>query len=303
MRGIRGFVFSTVMASATLLPIVAHADGGCPASEVPVAGPGGGTICIPAADPSTGGGLGGDPGSGSGGTDGGGEPIYDPTGCFLSYINPQPDAGHPAWAGHKPDEGALYFRRCRLGSDPQGTPIIFVPEGEKPEPPDPADLAREALDRLRLATPDVHLAPAPPARTYVGLDTWLWMPPGQWSSLKKSVTAGDTTVTVTAVPKSVLWNMGPGSTTCYSAGREWKPAQMPKGATTDCSYKYQKISDFEPGRKFKISATITYQANWTCEGECLSDEGDLGGVPGPAGGAAISVGERQSVVVSGGEKQ
>lgn len=272
----------------------------CADGEVPAPG-GAGEICIPATDPG-GGGSGGETGGPGGGGGGGAEPIYDPDGCFLTYITPQPDANNPAWGGHTPEEGALYFRRCHGGNDPEGTPVVFVPQGEEPPPPDPADLARKALGRLRLATPDVHLAPAPPARTYVGLDTWLWMPPGQWSSLKKSVKAGDTTVTVTAAPKSVLWDMGPGSTTCYSAGRVWKTKEMPKDSTTDCSYKYEKISDFEPGKKFRIAATITYQVDWTCDGECLSDEGTLGEVTGPAGGAAVSVGERQSVVVSGGKR-
>lgn len=292
-------VMALVLTSAALTVGPAMA---CPEGEVSTPG-GGGIICIPAADPGDGG-DGGESGSGPGSGEGDGgtpEPL-DPTGCFLTYIDPQPNADSEAWAGHSPDEGALYYRRCYLGNDPQGQPIVFVPDGEEPPPPDPAELARKALDEMQLKTPNVQLAPAPPEQTYVGLDTWLWMPPGQWVSLDKSVTAGDTTVTVTAVPESVLWDMGPSTTTCYSAGREWKFKQMPAGSTTDCSYKYTKISDFEPGKKFRVSSTITYQVDWTCDGDCLADDGTLGQVPGPAGGAAISVGERQSVVISGGKK-
>jgi len=292
------FVMALVLTSVavTIGPATA-----CPPGEVPAPG-GGGEICIPAVDPGDDGdgGDGSGPGSGQGG--GGTPQPPDPTGCFLTYIDPQPDANNPTWGGHTPDEGSLYYRRCHLGGDPQGDAVVFVPDGEEPPPPDPDDLARKALDEMPLKNPNVHLAPAPPDQTYVGLDTWLWMPPGQWTNLEKSVTAGDTTVTVTAVPKSVLWNMGPSSTTCHSPGREWKFGQMPKGSETDCSYKYTKISDFEPDKKFKVASTITYQVDWTCDGDCLVDAGDLGPVPGPAGGAAISVGERQSVVVSGGRK-
>ncbi len=275
----------------------AAAAGSCPDGQVPAPGPG--QICIPAADPgSPGGGGGGGGGTTPGGATGGGD--TGPSACSrYEPVSPAPQAGAPEWGGHSPDKGRLVL--CI----PQGVgnpTYVFVPNGDAP-PPDPAELARKALDALKLETPDIHLAPAPPAQTYVGLDTWLWMPPGQWATLKKSVTAGDTTVTVVAAPKSVLWDMGPSSTTCYSAGRVWKPKQMPPGSTTDCSYEYTKISDFEPGKKFRISATITYQAEWTCEGECLADEGDLGEVPSAAGGAAISVGERQSVVISGGKKQ
>ncbi len=286
---------ATLVAAALTWPTASFAGSSCPSGSVPAAG--GGGICIPAIDPGSGGGGGGGGGGTPGTGTGGGE--SGPSACArYEPVDPQPPINSPYWGGKSPDDGRLVY--CIPQGAGQPT-YVFVPNGDAP-PPDPADLARKALDELKLATPDAHLAPAPPAQTYVGLDTWMWMPPGQWSTLKKSVKAGDTTVTVVAVPMSVLWDMGPGSTTCYSAGREWKPKQMPKGATTDCSYKYTKISDFEPGKKFQISSTITYQANWTCDGECLANEGDLGQVPGPAGGAAISVGERQSVVVSGGKK-
>jgi hypothetical protein len=284
---------ATIFLLTALMSSISYAGANCPGGTTPA--PGGGGICVPAIDPGAGGGTpGGGGGTPGGGGSGGGE--IDPLCGELIPMSPQPPAESPFWEGHSPDEGKLYM--CSL-QGPGSTSIIFVPNADDP-PPDPAELARKALEVLKLATPDVHMAPAPPNRTYVGLETW--MPPGQWSSLNKSVTAGDTTVTVTAVPKSVLWDMGPSSMTCYSAGREWRSGQMPKGAMTDCSYKYEKISDFEPGKKFKISSTITYQVDWTCDGECLSDEGTLGEVPGPAGGAAISVGERQSVVVSGGKK-
>jgi len=150
-----------------------------------------------------------------------------------------------------------------------------------------------------LVVPDVRLAPAPPERTFVGLETWLWMPAGQWSTLRKSVSAGATTVTVAAVPQRVVWDMGPSSTTCRSAGRVWKVGEMPTHASTDCSYTYTKVSDFEPDQKFRVSATITYRVDWTCSGSCLAGEGTLGNVDGLPGTASISVGERQSVIVNG----
>lgn len=288
----------TALVVGTLLAGPAMATGSCPDGQVPLPGPG--SICIPAVDPGTPGGgenTGGNTGGGPGGGSGGGAPEVSP--CRRTEpVSPQPQAGAPEWGGNSPADGRLVLCIPQGAGNPT---YLFVPNGEDP-PPDPAELARKALDELKLATPDVHLAPAPPDQTYVGLDTWLWMPEGQFANLEKSVTAGDTTVTVTAVPKSVLWDMGPSSTTCYSAGRVWKSNQMPKGSTTDCSYKYTKISDFEPGKKFKVSSTITYQVDWTCDGDCLVDDGTLGQIPGPAGGAAISVGERQSVVVSGGKK-
>jgi len=46
---------------------------------------------------------------------------------------------------------------------------------------------------------------------------------------------------------------------------------------------------------------LIYQVDWTCAGGCLGDNGTLGEVPGVPGAAAIRVGERQSVVVRGGQ--
>src|SRR5699024_7893677 len=121
--------------------------------------------------------------------------------------------------------------------------------------------------------------------------TWLWMPATQWTSLSKSVTAGSTTVQVTATPQRAVWDMGPGSTTCGSARHVWKVGHMPDGSKTDCSYTYSRVSDFEPGKKFDISATITYHVEWTCSGDCLADQGSLGDVDGLPGTSTIGVSE------------
>lgn len=270
-----------------LVPSISFAAGNCPDGTTPTPIDGGGVICIPVVDQGEGGG-GGDNGGGGGGGDGE-KPV-----CDLSYASPQPQSSDPAWEGHSPDEGDLYLKVCPGWGNPT---YVFL--ANRNPPPDPAELARRALGQLPLARPDVHLAPDPPAKTYVGLATWMWMPPAQWSTLKKSVSAGATTVTVMAVPESVAWDMGPATKTCYSAGREWKVGKMPRGSKTTCSFIYKQVSDFEPDNKFQVAATITYQVDWTCAGDCLANAGTLGAVPGPTGGAAIRVSERQSVVVGG----
>ncbi|WP_344769938.1 hypothetical protein [Aeromicrobium panaciterrae] len=211
-------------------------------------------------------------------------------------MKPQPPVDSPVWSelGGDPSEGRIYT--CGKPGIAATPTLIYMVGGGIP---DPEDLARRALDQMQLATPDIHLAPQPPERTYVGLDTWLWMPAVQWATLRKSVTAGATTVTVTAVPKTAVWDMGPANKTCTSAGREWKFGKMQKGSTTGCSYKYTKVSDFQPDKKFRVTSTISYQVDWTCAGACLGNSGTLGRVNGLPGVAAIVVGERQSVVVGG----
>lgn len=269
------------------------ATAGCPGGSVPAPGPGG-TICIPASDPGGGsGGSGGNSGGGSGGNSGGGA---DDCNYFLA--DPQPPVGSAPWDGHTPDEGSIYLKDCDDEWAAYGFTMIFLPNGDDPPPPNPATVAQRALGQMKLTVPDVHMAPSPPSMTYVGLETWLWMPGNQWSTLTKSVTAGSTTVTVSAEPRRVTWDMGPGSVTCHDAGRVWDIGRMSKSAKTSCQYRYERVSDFQPTKKFKVSATITFRATWRCSGNCLTDEGTLGEVEGLPGTSEIRVGERQSVNVS-----
>lgn len=172
-------------------PSAAQADGHCPEGTVPTSGGPAGTICIPAVDPGSDGTSPGSDGAGGGAGSGGTGGESGPGACArYEQLVPQPPASSPYWGGKSPDDGRLVLCIPQGAGNPT---YVFVPDGDAP-PPDPAKLGRKALGQLKLATPDVHMAPAPPAQTYVGLDTWLWMPPGQWSSLKKSVKAGDTCV-------------------------------------------------------------------------------------------------------------
>ncbi|UUW92481.1 hypothetical protein [Pimelobacter simplex] len=214
----------------------------------------------------------------------------NPPGAYCyGPTEPPPPASDPAWGNHDPTAGSIY--QC------PGPPItyIFVGNGQAPLP-DPRVLAQRALDQLDLAVPAIHIAPDPPLATYVGLETWLWLPEAQWDSLSLTVTAGATSVTVTAAPVRVDWGLTEGSTSCSSVGRPWVRG-MSSNAQTDCSYTFSTLSDGQPDGKYDVSATITYSATWTCSGACLIDNGDLGEVPSLTSNDAIEVDERQSVVV------
>ena len=221
-------------------------------------------------------------------------------GCyaFQGYVPPKHD---PVWGGHT--DGSVWT--CAgAGPDGNGTGYNFwaAPGAAAAAPVlvDPAVLAQRALDQLQLVQPSIHMAPAPPLQTYVGLETWLWMDPARWQPLDLTVTAGPTAVTVTARPARAVWDLTAGSTTCTSPGRAWVIG-MGDDEQTDCSYTFTQISDGQPDDAFAVSSTLVYQVDWTCAGGCLADNGTLGEVPGLPGAAAIRVGERQSVVVRGGE--
>lgn len=263
----------------------------CPDGQAPVYSSDGNVICAVATDPGSGSGTGGDGTGDPRGSTG----VVD-TKCGYTLVDPQPSKGSAIWGGHTPDDGAIYWKICPgyLGTYPS----VFLPNGEDPEPPDPAVLARRALGELQLTSPAIRLAPSPPAKTYVGLETWLWIPAGQWAPLTKSVTAGATTVTVTAAPQAVAWRLGDGGTTCRGPGRAWVVGRMSEEASTDCDFVFDRVSSGEPGGWFGVRATITFRADWTCSGSCLAGEGTLGDVVGPTAQTAIRVSERQSVNVS-----
>lgn len=318
-------LFLVLVTSVTLLPSVANAADGKPdcGGDEPVE-VGGGWVCGGATSPGTPGG-GGSGGSGSSGgqqcvdgrgndwvVDGkvheGGKPIpctMTVDGKTLVWVGGSHqcyaellsgfEPANPSWWGNTDPKtpGSWYF----CGPDGcVGPPCIFFIPGAQPLI-DPRILARRALDQMQLAKPAIHMAPQPPLMTYVGLDTWLWMDPGQMDQLKLTVSAGPTSVTVTADAVQADWDFGKaGSTTCTSAGRAWVKG-MTNSERTDCSHTFDQVSDFEPQGVFPVTSTITYQVDWVCNGACLMANGTLGAVPGPTSQDAIRVGERQSVVV------
>lgn len=294
--------------AGTLVSAGPAAAAGCSPGTAASPGPGGGVICITATDPGTPGEGGTTPVSdtGDGGAGGGcvgyhGTPIacvnewgsWIPSHhCYAQPVNVP--ANDPAWHGHS--NGAVWM--CALITEEMGPPTLWwMPPGAAPTPlPDPGQLAQQALGQLRLATAEVHTAPQDPDRSIVGVEVWMWVPSAQWRTLTKSVTAGSTTVTVTAAPDHAAWDMGPGERACFGPGREWRKG-MSDDAVTDCGFTYTETSDRQPGGKFGISARIAYQVDWTCSGACLSDSGSLGVVEAPAGTDALRVLQRQTVVV------
>jgi hypothetical protein len=304
------------LVAALALPLLvaaprAAADAGaeCPPGTNPVRA-GSGVICAFARDPGESGQL-GDPGDPAGveqaptgchRSDGTEVPCQTDQGswwsgaqCYAAAYDAPP--GAPAWQGHS--NGSLWqCTSCETGGTATTCNVqtIWTAPGHEPAPPTPEQLASTALGLIPLAQADVHTAPAAPAATYVGVENWLWVPDGQWRTLTKSVSAGATTVTVTAAPSQIVWNLGPTSIACYDPGRPWDHG-MSDAATTTCGYTYKASSAGRPDGRFSISATIRYQVTWTCTGACPTTGGDLGLVDAPAGSSTMRVLQRQTVVV------
>jgi hypothetical protein len=126
------------------------------------------------------------------------------------------------------------------------------------------DVAYNARNQLVLPAPHVHTAPR--AKTFVQLRTALWVNPGDFQRETAVAEVPGQAVTAVATPKDITWHMGEGTVTCTAAGSR---------NGTDCGYTYEHSSANQPGGKYAISVTVTWDIFWTCEGDCDADGGNF----------------------------
>jgi hypothetical protein len=164
--------------------------------------------------------------------------IGPPHNCYGFPLDPQPKAGDRLWKGHDPSEGSVWSCDPTI-SVPENT--WFVPNGETVI--DPGAVAQQLVKRAPFELATAHIAPSPDYHTYINYLNWLWIPEGQWHDVSVSLTVAGATVTLTAKPTYVSWDMGNGeSTSCAGPGRAWVKG-MPEDAPTNCSFQYSTMQD------------------------------------------------------------
>ncbi|MFG2090558.1 MULTISPECIES: hypothetical protein [unclassified Spirillospora] len=145
--------------------------------------------------------------------------------------------------------------------------VGFVPIDGDPAPAAPTtlDWVAAAESSARLPAPIVHTAPN--GKTYVRMRTSLWVD-GFEVVRTDPIGGGGQSIQATANPVSVTWNMGEAQKKCEDAGsKEGK----------SCNYTYKRSSAGQPAGAYQITATITWDLTWTCEGAaCDAPGGDLG---------------------------
>lgn len=212
--------------------------------------------------------------------------------CYSFPLDPQPGPDSPLWQGHDPTEGALWSCDPTV-SIPNN--VWFVPNGAAVI--DPGQVAQQLLRRAPFELANAHMAPGPGDHTYINYLNWMWIPDDQWHDVSVSLTVAGATVTLTANPTHVNWDMGNGeSTSCVGPGRAWVRG-MAEDAPTNCSFTYSAMEDPE-GDTWAVLARINYTVGWTCTGRCGGQtSGDLGEVTALAGNStSITVYQRQTVV-------
>ncbi len=135
---------------------------------------------------------------------------------------------------------------------------------------------------MNLPAPRTSVNPSP--RAVVNLPEWLWIDPAIWHDVSVTATTGSVSATATAVPSSVTWAMGDGSTVvCDGPGTPFL-AQQPVGSqATACSYTYRQSSFGQPApdgnpndAAFQVTATISWNVTWQAVG--ASGGGSLPGL-------------------------
>jgi hypothetical protein len=143
-----------------------------------------------------------------------------------------------------------------------------------------------AIDQIALPTPQPYTSPS--ARSWVGLRTFLWIDGRRWHPYQASAAVPGQTVTLTARPTKVVWDMGESSVECTGPGESYRP-----GVTTDCGYTYHRSSAHVPGGSYELSATVLYTVGWTCTGSCDMASGSEGPLP-ATGRTRLRIGEIQT---------
>ncbi|MFF2779476.1 ATP/GTP-binding protein [Streptomyces sp. NPDC058052] len=211
---------------------------------------------------------------GGGGDENGGEENSRYT-CTYTLADPQPPDDSPLWGadGKKPGV-SMYIEDC-LDNE---TGIHDVKNIFTDAPPDaggggapvidPADVARQAVDKMLLRGPEIGLTPKPGGRGVVGLPVYMWTATGPetYGPNVTSAAIGPVSVTATARVSKIVWNMGDGTTvTCTTPGTPYR-AEYGKQPSPDCGHRYTAPSSTTPTGKYHVTATSTWSIDWQVTG-------------------------------------
>lgn len=187
-------------------------------------------------------------------------------GCYFQQLNQRVPASDPVWEGHYPN-GAIYQMTC-MGYPGTGGGWVWratPPPGYGGTGLTVGVLAARAVAQLPLLGPDIGLAPDPAKTGLVGLPVWMWtrVSRSRWGPVSATASVPGMSVTATARAVRVVWDMGDGHrVTCTGPGT---PYTKDAGATSSptCGYRYTRSSATQPGATYTVTATTTWQIQWS----------------------------------------
>ncbi|MEU3444134.1 ATP/GTP-binding protein [Streptomyces griseoincarnatus] len=222
------------------------------------------SFCVGVTVPGAAGGHSGGGGKQGTGTSSGGKKTAQD--CDVRKMDPQPPPGSEYYRDGK----AVYERVC-VTNEQDGLidiQVVGVDPGQEPPAVDPAVVAQQVVDKMRLEGPDIASPRA--AGTYtVGVPMWMWVNQSAttYGPNTASASAGGVTVTATAKVSKIVWQMGDGSAvTCVGPGTPYKGSSDMAESPT-CGHRYSKTSEDAPGGRYSVTATSTWTIGWQGGGQ------------------------------------
>ena len=202
-------------------------------------------------------------------------------------------------------KGYLYDEDCGRGYDQgmlggQALPM-WLPAGKAgPVAPavSPVVVAHQAYTQLKPPPPVVAMSPS--SFQVVGVPTWLWIDAAGWTARSTTASVPGVTVTATATPVSVVWDLGDGGppVVCSGPGTPFTTASDPTASSPDCGYTYRRESAGGSGvGAFTVSASVHWRVAWQAKAA-----GQQGVFPDlvSTGSVRVTVREVQTLVVRSG---
>jgi hypothetical protein len=138
--------------------------------------------------------------------------------------------------------------------------------------PSPGDVAQFAWEQMQasIKPSKVGMQPVDNIGAIVKVDTWYWLDTNNTPITRAGNLLG-IAATITARPTTITTTWGDGNTTtCTAPGMDYAAATHPKlyrepdpAPEGGCSYRYTTHSGKQPGQKFTVTTTVTWEASWT----------------------------------------
>jgi hypothetical protein len=187
-----------------------------------------------------------DSGSGAGGDDA----------CHWVKVDDRPPP-----PGVDPTSGGWYMQVCGTDTNALGTAPQWI--ANPPQPVNPAVLARQASADLTLPSPKIRANPDPGHDLLVQIPIWLWIDRSSWGARSATASVPGVSVTATARPTQVRWDMGDGTTVaCKGPGTPWHAGTDPSAASPNCGHVYRRSSAGASSAAFTVRATVTWSVSW-----------------------------------------
>lgn len=180
-----------------------------------------------------------------------------------------------------------YVAACSRNGEHLFTQLFQYTPGDLPL--DAELLAQEAVDSLVVAYPTPHLSPPAEFDQLVGFRTWLWIAPEGFEPVSASASIPGLSVSATATPTRVLWDMGDGSEpiACDDAGTAYDTDVADDVQETECYHVFQWAGDYT------ARVTTTWAIEWSATN---GDGGSLASIDRTTS-VDLHVVERQAVVI------